>query len=135
MNIDRNIIMSNATPDNNWKLELVGFDTGIPIKEELPTSLAASSEIYKCIHTKLAAAASVRRLPALLLQGHRLHPSESSEVFTAPGFCELHEVRVFALNNAIQTTFVNLIPERICVSAWALVCQYVGPDISVLMCY
>ena len=135
MKTDREKIMANVTPDSNWQLELIGFDTGMPIKGEPSPSLATSSEIYKCIHTKLAAAASVRRLPALLLQGHRLHPSESSEVFTAPGFCELHEVRVFALNNAIQTTFVNLIPERICVSAWALVCQYVGPDISVLMCY
>ena len=132
MKIDRNIIMSNATPDNNWKLELVGFDTGIPIKEELPTSLAASSEIYKCVYSDVAAATSIKRLPALLLQGYRLYPSERNIVFTKVGSPE-EEVRVFALTTAIKQTFLKLIPQQICVSAWALVCQYVEPDISVLM--
>ena len=130
MKIDRTQIMLHVTPENNWQLALVGFDTGIPIMMEFVPTLHNASDIYRCIYNNLAAAASVKMLPMLLLQGHRFSSDERRRVFIdGPS----KDVRIFALNNAIQTTFSNLIPEWMCASAWMLVCQYVDPDIAVIM--
>ena len=68
-----------------------------------------------------------KRLPGLLLCGHKMFFTELSKSVTiGPSRAE----RVFSLNNAIQKSLLHLDQDWICASVWSVACQYVEVDVA-----
>ena len=127
-------LMSDINTHNNYQLELIGHQTGIPIARDLSSlpTLHPMSLLWTHVFDVRTAAHNIRRLPELLLMGERLLIREYGRMCVWPPTDSLQDGRVFALWEAIVVALrlANPTATGICERTWEIVCQYSLPDLN-----
>ena len=122
------VLMHEIDSHSNWSLELVGYDTGIPVAQTNIQHSANVSTLWRHVHDAGAAAVNIRVLPSLLLAGEQLTSREYARLSVWP--VSLKDARMFALWEATKAARLLANPNHLCEHTWSIVCEYAGPTIS-----